>query len=42
MVYIKGTSRYLKNGVSKTIAHVMKHANFQFHRVHLDRVIQKT
>ena len=31
--------RYLKHGVSKSIARVIKHANFQFYRVHPDRVI---
>ena len=31
-----------KNGVSKGIVHVIKHANFQLHMVHPDGVIQKT
>ena len=31
IVYIKGTSRYLKKIFSKSIAHVMKHGNFQCH-----------
>ena len=31
--------RYLKNGVSKSIVHMIKHANFQLYRVHPDGVI---
>ena len=31
--------RYLKNGVSKSIVCVIKHANFQLYRVHPDGVI---
>ena len=31
--------RYLKNGVSKSIVHVIKHANFEIYRVHPERVI---
>ena len=31
--------RYLKNGVTKSIVHVIKHANFQLYRVHPDGVI---
>ena len=31
-----------RNGVSKSIVHVIKHANFQLHRVHPDEVISKT
>ena len=34
--------RYLENGVSKSIVYVIKHANVQLYRVHLDGVIQKT
>ena len=34
---IKG--RYLKNGVSKSIVHIIKHAKFQLYRVHSDGVI---
>ena len=34
--------RYLKNGVSKSIAHVIKHVNFQLHSVHPDGVISNT
>ena len=33
---------YLENGVSKSIVHVIKHANFQLHRVHPDGVTSKT
>ena len=32
-------ARYLKNGVSKSIVRVVKHANFQFYKVHPDGVI---
>ena len=31
--------RHLKNSVSKSIVHVIKHANFQLYRVHPDGVI---
>ena len=31
--------RYLKNGVSKSIVHVRKHANFQLYSIHADGVI---
>ena len=31
--------RYLKNSVSKSIVHVIKHANFHLYRVHSDGVI---
>ena len=31
--------RYLKNGVSKSIAHVIYHTNFQLYRVHPDGVL---
>ena len=31
-----------RNGVSKSIVHVIKHDNFQLHRVHPDGVILKT
>ena len=32
---------YLKIGVSKSVAHVMKHGNFQLYRVHPGEVIWK-
>ena len=32
---------YLRNGVSKSIVHVIKHANFQLYRAHPDGVIWK-
>ena len=40
----KDTSQgqFLKNGDSKSIVYVIKHANFQHHRVHTDGVISKT
>ena len=31
--------RYLKNSVSKSIAHMIKYANFQLYRVHPNGVI---
>ena len=31
--------RYLKNDVSKSIVHAIKHANFQLYTVHPDGVI---
>ena len=34
--------RYLKNGVSKSIVHVIKHANVQLHKVQPDGNISKT
>ena len=37
--YFKGTLTDLKNGVSKSIVHVIKHTNFQLYRVHPDGVI---
>ena len=37
----KDIDRYLKNGVSKTIVHVIKHVNFQLYRVHPDGVFRK-
>ena len=33
--------RYIKNGISKNIVHVMKHVNFQLYRAHPDGVIWK-
>ena len=37
---LKGTSTDIeKNDVSESIAHVIKHANFQLYRVHPDGVI---
>ena len=36
--YLKGTSTYLKSGVSKSIVHVIKHANFQLCRARPDGV----
>ena len=38
---LKGTLTYLQNGVSESIVHVIKHANFQIYRLHPDEVIQK-
>ena len=32
--------RYLKDGLSKSIIRVIKHANFQLYRLHPDKVIQ--
>ena len=33
--------RYLKNGIPKSIVHVMKHVNFQVYRAHPDKFIWK-
>ena len=41
-VLVGDFDRYLENGLSKGIVHVIKHANFQLHRVHPDGVIVKT
>ena len=35
---VRHIDRYLKNRVSKLIDHMIKHANFQFYRVHPDGV----
>ena len=42
-IKIKGTyiDRYLKNGVSKSIFHVIKHVDFRVYRAHPDGVISK-
>ena len=37
--FLRHIDRYLKNGVSKSIFHVIRHANFQLYRVHPDGVI---
>ena len=37
----KISKRYLKNGVSKSIVHMIKCANFQLYSVQPDRVIYK-
>ena len=39
IVNLKAHDKYLKNGVSKNIVRVIKHANFQLYRVHPDGVI---
>ena len=40
--YFKDTARDIyTNGVSKSIVHVIKHANFQFYRAYLEWVIWK-
>ena len=36
---LRHIDRYLKNGFSKSIVHVIKHANFQLFRVQADGVI---
>ena len=38
---LKAHPRYLKNGVSKSIVHVINYAKFQLYMVHSDRVIWK-
>ena len=42
IIHQRHIGRYLKNGVLRSIAHVIKYANFQLYRVHPDGVIQKT
>ena len=37
--YLKAHRQISKSGVSKSIAHVIKHTSFQLYRVHLDGVI---
>ena len=39
--FLKTHRQISKNGVSKSIVHVIKHANFQLYRVHPDEVIYK-
>ena len=34
--------KYLKNGVSKSVVHVVKHANFPLYRIYPDGVFRKT
>ena len=36
------SDRYLKNGVSESIVHVIKHADFQFSREYSDKFISKS
>ena len=38
---LKSHRQISKNGVSKSIAHVIKHTNFQFYKAHSDKVIWK-
>ena len=38
---IKHIDRYLKNGISKSIVHVIRHANFQLYRVYLTELSRK-